>query len=265
MKKYLWVQKSRNTKSATTTRRGWRDTARTSAPKAGASSAMSGCRLGARWVGEHLVCSPCGEVAGRELNVRGWPGSGGAAVALAASKPYIIPLRLNFKPQSWLSVLDRLLPPAQLHQALEPRGSVVARLQRFDFLAMTPRCSRVMVCLQVVLGVSLILDGPGHWAAGCHIPSVRSPGPRTGALMPTASAAQGWGPCSWKLAVEPGEQVARAGPSRLAQQLVVGPAEQLPARLSCAGRSARQCARPAAGILGLTALRRLAWARCAAW
>ena len=38
----------------------------------------------ARWEGDHLECSPCGKVAGRELCQRlAWPG--GAAVALAES------------------------------------------------------------------------------------------------------------------------------------------------------------------------------------
>lgn len=50
----------------------------------------------ARWVGEHLVCSPCGRVASRARWQR-LAGSGGAAVALADSKPYIIPARPEFK------------------------------------------------------------------------------------------------------------------------------------------------------------------------
>ena len=49
----------------------------------------------ARREGEHLVCSPCGEVAGRARMAQ-LAGPGGAAVALAGNEPYIIPMPLAF-------------------------------------------------------------------------------------------------------------------------------------------------------------------------
>src|SRR5207244_5443099 len=88
------VQDSGKTQNAPRTRRGWMK----GRPRASR----------ARWVGEHLVCSPCGRwplpAGGRRSCVRAGR-SGGAAVALAASKPYIISTSGNFKPWRRVFVL----------------------------------------------------------------------------------------------------------------------------------------------------------------
>ena len=67
MKNTSGLQKSRNTKAPLQPGAGGRSTpARPQGLTVGPS--------GARWVGEHLGCSPCGELACRARVAHGWPG-----------------------------------------------------------------------------------------------------------------------------------------------------------------------------------------------
>ena len=130
---------------------------------------------GARWVGEHLGCSPCGELAGRALCVARLAGSGGAAVALAASNPTLYRCQQIFK-GSWCCALQGLLAPAQLHEPVDASQGRSAAASRPSAIssATVSRWIRQHRALQVAhLAASSTSSGP---ADGCMLSSLDQPG-----------------------------------------------------------------------------------------